>query len=97
MQWGNIESIAGVHTVKGVLVKYYMKDLRPYDQHRDTPYKGPTSSELTKIEGHDLVLRVPYERLDVRRGTQVRVCFYDAQQELLTPGRGTQTGSLDLR
>lgn len=96
-QWGNIQSIAGVHTILRTLATYSLRPMGSSggvsvtdERSKDTPEK------LTTMRGSEIAALVPYAALGVKRGQRIRACFTDCLQPMMTPARIATPGTFTL-
>jgi hypothetical protein len=96
-QWGNIQSIAGVHAILRTLATY---SLRPMDSSGGVSVTDTRSKdrpeELTTMRGAEITALVPYAALGVKKGQRVRACFTDCLQPMMTPARIASPGVFTL-
>lgn len=100
-QWGNIETVAGTHTVRAVLATYRLESKAAPASGGGLRVKDPSDSEsagnLTKIDGRRIVAEVPYAKLGVKPGSRVRVGFQDELEHMFSTEKISQAAWLDVQ
>jgi hypothetical protein len=97
-QWGNIESIAGEHTIARTLATYSVRPMGDSGGMRINDPNDPDEPErLTKISGREVDVAIPYKALGIARGQRIRVCFLDSREELMAKDRFARAGTFVLQ